>query len=81
MSGLDASWYTLNPTQVTLGAGEVREIDLQLVVPVDCGLTVFDYPVHVAGTSPTLDLDLEWSMDGTLFAAPETADTFTTGSR
>lgn len=30
----------------------------------------------VSGTSPTLDLSVEWSHDGTTWAAGETADTF-----
>lgn len=30
----------------------------------------------VTGTSPTLDLSVEWSHDGTTFAAAESADSF-----
>ena len=42
--------------------------------------TVLDVLVDctaVSGTSPTLDVTVEWSHDGTNFAAADTADAFT----
>lgn len=48
-------------------AGEVDIDSINLVVDVTA----------VSGTSPTLDLSVEWSHNGTDFAAVDTPDTFT----
>ena len=51
VTGIDSGWYTLEQTQITLAAGEVREIPLSIELPVDCGLSILDYTVHVTAES------------------------------
>lgn len=57
---------TTNGNSAALDPGEQGNM-LNLVVSVTAA----------SGTTPSLALSVEWSVDGTVWATPETADTFT----
>jgi len=53
ISGIAGAFYTLDQTNVMLGAGEVREIPLTIHIPEDCALNPLDYTIHVSAESAT----------------------------
>jgi len=63
VTGIDVGWYVLDQTQVILSAGEVRDVQLEINAPEDCGLATFDYNIHVSAESPNTGLVADGGVD------------------
>lgn len=67
------------PTQVVPSAARITAGNSGMVNPGEAGetLCLLVNVTAASGTTPSLALSVEWSNDGTVWATPETADTFT----
>lgn len=67
-----------SPTSVLASAARTATSQTPAIFVTDAG-DVMSLAVNVSaasGTTPTLDLSLQWSHDGTVWFTPETPDTF-----
>lgn len=69
----------MEPQQVVASAARTTNGNSGQLDPGEAGETInlFVSVTAASGTSPSLALSVEWSVDGTVWATPETADTFT----
>jgi RHS repeat-associated protein len=51
IQGIPESWYILSQNRVTLAAGEMREIELDLQIPQDCSIGNSQYTVAIGAVS------------------------------